>query len=50
MPHFRQALALITEHRDIFSRVITHRMPLSEGKAAFGLLSEGKAFKIILRP
>jgi len=48
--HFRQALALIKEHREEFSRVITHRMPLAEGAEAFNLLSGGQAFKIVLKP
>ncbi|MFZ5859205.1 MAG: alcohol dehydrogenase catalytic domain-containing protein [Spirochaetota bacterium] len=48
--HFRNALALIMEHKEEFSRIITHKMPLEEGKAAFALLSAGQAFKIILRP
>jgi len=38
------------EHKEEFSRIITHKMPLEEGKAAFALLSAGQAFKIILRP
>ncbi|HWP68281.1 MAG TPA: alcohol dehydrogenase catalytic domain-containing protein [Rectinemataceae bacterium] len=50
MRHFRQALALINDHKEEFSRVITHRLPLSEGAAAFDLLSSGQAFKIILKP
>ena len=50
MGHFRQALSLINEHREEFSRVITHRLPLGEGAAAFDLLSSGQAFKIILKP
>ena len=50
MRHFRQALSLIGEHKEEFSRVITHRLPLEEGAAAFDLLSSGKAFKIILKP
>ena len=48
--HFREALGLVGEHPDIFSRVITHRMPLEKGREAFGLLAEGRAFKIILKP
>ena len=48
--HFREALGLVGAHPDIFSRVITHRMPLEQGREAFGLLAEGKAFKIILKP
>jgi len=50
MRHFRKALALITDHREMFSQVITHRMPLEEGAAAFNLLASGQAFKIILKP
>lgn len=50
MPHFREALDLIEGSPRLFSRVITHRMPLEQGKEAFGLLAEGKAFKIILKP
>ena len=50
MRHFRKALALITDHREMFSQVITHRMPLEEGSAAFSLLASGQAFKIILKP
>ena len=48
--HFIQALGLIMAHRENFSRVITHRMRLEEGREAFGLLAEGRAFKIILKP
>jgi L-iditol 2-dehydrogenase len=48
--HFKEALNLIGAHRPTFSRVITHRMPLEEGREAFGLLAEGRAFKIILKP
>ena len=50
MRHFRTALSLIKNHRKEFSQVITHRMPLEEGKAAFDLLASGQAFKIILKP
>lgn len=50
MPHFREALSLIGEHKEEFSRVITHRLPLGQGKAAFDLLAAGQAFKIILKP
>jgi len=50
MRHFREALALINDHGGDFSRVITHRLPLAEGRAAFDLLSSGQAFKIILKP
>lgn len=50
MPHFKKALELIIEHRDIFSRVISRRMPLGEGKEAFALLQSGQAFKIVLKP
>ncbi len=50
MSHFREALELITAHRDIFSRVISRSMPLDEGKEAFALLQSGQAFKIVLKP
>jgi len=50
MPHFLKALDLVQADPAGFSRVITHRMPLSEGKAAMDLLSRGEAFKIVLEP
>jgi L-iditol 2-dehydrogenase len=50
MRHFRKALDLVKDHREEFSRVITHRMSLGDGEAAFRLLASGQAFKIILKP
>ncbi|MCE5256416.1 MAG: alcohol dehydrogenase catalytic domain-containing protein [Spirochaetaceae bacterium] len=50
MPHFRQALDLVGEHREQLSRVITHEFPLEDGKKAFELLAAGQAFKIVLHP
>lgn len=50
LPHFRQALDLVTGHKEEFSRVITHRLPLEDGKKAFDLLAAGQAFKIVLHP
>jgi L-iditol 2-dehydrogenase len=50
MPHFERALAMIREDRSLFSSVITHRLPLEEGRAGFDLLAAGEAFKVILKP
>jgi L-iditol 2-dehydrogenase len=50
LPHFRRALAMIEADRDLFSAVITHRLPLAEGQVGFDLLAAGEAFKVILRP
>ena len=50
LPHFKEALELINEHRGIFSRVISGRMPLARGKEAFTMLQAGQAFKIVLKP
>ncbi|HEY9055143.1 MAG TPA: alcohol dehydrogenase catalytic domain-containing protein [Rectinemataceae bacterium] len=50
MPQFLRALELVKADPEGFARVITHRLPLSEGKAAFDLLSRGEAFKIVLEP
>jgi L-iditol 2-dehydrogenase len=50
LPHFKEALELINEHRDIFSRVISDRMPLARGEEAFAKLQAGRAFKIVLKP
>ncbi len=50
LPHFKEALEMIMKHRNIFSRVISGRMPLARGKEAFTLLQAGQAFKIVLKP
>lgn len=50
LPHFKEALDLTVGHREVFSRVISGRMPLAKGKDAFGLLQSGQAFKVVLKP
>jgi L-iditol 2-dehydrogenase len=50
MAHFHEALALVEGDPLFFGRLITLRMPLEAGVAAFGLLESGDAFKIVLRP
>lgn len=49
-PQFAEALKIITAHKETFSKVITHRMPLAEGLRGFELLGAGEAFKVILKP
>ncbi|MGH0052167.1 MAG: zinc-dependent alcohol dehydrogenase [Sphaerochaetaceae bacterium] len=50
LEHFRKAFTMIQENPQHYSKLITHHMPLEEGLAAFQLLAEGKAFKIVLQP
>ena len=50
LPHFKEALELIVEHRDIFSRVISGRMPLERGVEAFTMLQAVRALQIVLQP
>ncbi len=50
LPHYRAALAEIEADRAGYARVITHVLPLEEGRAAFELAASGEAFKIVLRP
>ncbi|SLM18755.1 hypothetical protein SPIRO4BDMA_50270 [uncultured spirochete] len=50
MHHFKEALSLIDAHKEMFSRIITHRYPLERGKEAFDLLASGDALKIVLKP
>jgi L-iditol 2-dehydrogenase len=48
--HFMEALTLITESKERFERLITHRLPLERGVEAMGLLQAGEAMKIVLEP
>jgi L-iditol 2-dehydrogenase len=50
LPQFAEALDLIVTKRALFSDLVTHRLPLAEGKAGFELLDSGEAFKIVLKP
>jgi len=50
LPHFKQALRLVEGNRELFSKVITHRLPLDEGRKGFDLCAEGEAFKVVLKP
>jgi L-iditol 2-dehydrogenase len=50
LPHFKQAFDMISAAPEHFHKLITHRFPLAQGMDAFALLSEGKAFKIVLVP
>ena len=50
MKHFREALELIKCHKDVFSKVITHKFPLEKGKEAFDMLKDAEALKVILKP
>ncbi len=48
--HFVDALAMIKQYPDTFSKVITHRFPLEQGKHSFELLQKAEALKIVLKP
>lgn len=48
--HFCEALWMIRGHKQLFSKVITHRFPLERGKEAFDLAASGEALKVVLRP
>jgi L-iditol 2-dehydrogenase len=50
MRHFKEALSLIDAHKEMFSKIITHRYPLERGREAFDLLASGEALKIVLEP
>lgn len=46
--HFEEAFRMISEAPDLFRRLISCKMNLSEGMKAFEMLKAGQAFKIIL--
>ncbi len=48
--HFVESLALITAQGARLERLVTHRLPLSRGVEAMGLLQRGEAMKIVLEP
>jgi len=48
--HFRQALEMIKAHPEEFSKVITHRLPLEQGKEGFELLKKAEPLKLVLKP
>jgi L-iditol 2-dehydrogenase len=50
LPHFKAALGMIGKDRGLFSKVITHRLPLEEGRRGFDLLASGDALKVVLKP
>jgi len=50
LKHFRQAHEIIKADPGRFRRMITHYFSLEEGAAAFDLLSEGNAFKVLIQP
>jgi len=50
LPHFEAALGMIRQDPALFSKVITHQLPLEDGARGFELLAEGEALKIVLRP
>ncbi len=48
--HFAKALELISADSSRYRRLITHSLPLEDGRKAFEILKLGKAFKIVLVP
>lgn len=50
MRHFANALEMLETHAEEFSKVITHRFPLEQGKESFELLLKADALKIVLKP
>ena len=50
LSHFQDAFAMIKAKPEHYAKLITHRLPLSQGIEAFNLLKEGMAFKIVLEP
>jgi len=50
MKHFVDALDIIKSHPDKYSKVITHRLPLEQGKESFELLKKSEHLKLILKP
>lgn len=45
---FRAAIRLLSDNRDVLSRMITHRLPLSRGPEAFATAKSGAAVKVML--
>lgn len=50
LSHFQNAFAMIKAKPEHYAKLITHRLPLSQGLEAFNLLKAGMAFKIVLEP
>lgn len=48
--HFRRAYEIIAKNPDSYDSLITNEYPLERAAEAFMLLSEGKAFKVLLKP
>jgi L-iditol 2-dehydrogenase len=48
--HFIEALDILDREAPRFGRLVTHRMPLSQGLDAMALLQKGEAMKIVLEP
>ena len=47
---FAEAIALLARRGDALAHLITHRLPLAEGEAAFDLARGGGAMKVLLLP
>jgi L-iditol 2-dehydrogenase len=50
LSHFTHAYAMIEAKQSHYAKLITHRLSLEQGREAFDLLKQGKAFKIVLKP
>lgn len=48
--HFIDALDMIKSNPSEFSKVITHRLPLEQGKSGFELLEKAIPLKMVLKP
>jgi L-iditol 2-dehydrogenase len=48
--HFKKALEMIKTNPGMFSRVITHRLPLEQGREGFELLKKAEPLKMVLKP
>jgi len=48
--HFKKALEMIKASPEKFSKVITHRLPLEQGKEGFELLKKAEPLKMVLKP
>lgn len=48
--HFAVSLEMIKSHPAEFSKVITHRFPLEQGKSGFELLKKAEPLKLVLKP
>ena len=48
--HFIDSLGMIKSHPARFSKVITHRLPLDQGKEGFEMLKRAEPLKLVLKP